>query len=61
MADPGRLRRLADDMAGRAAEDEGFAALAVLAHAVLESLVNQLGREEIQSFHERARFLPKSC
>ena len=62
MADPGRLLRLADDMAGRAAEDEGFAALAVLAtQAVLESLVNQLGREEIQSFDERARFLPKSC
>ena len=60
MADPGRLLRLADDMARRAAEDEGFAALAVLAaHAVLESLVNQLGREEIQSFNERARFLPK--
>lgn len=30
MADPGRLLRLADDMAGRAAEDEGFVALAVL-------------------------------
>jgi hypothetical protein len=61
MANPGRLLRLADDMAGRAAEDEGFAALAVLAaHAVLESLVNQLGREEVQSFNERARFLPKS-
>src|SRR6266498_3337413 len=60
MANPGRLLRLADDMAGRAAEDEGFAALAVLAaHAVLESLVNQLGREEIQSINERARFLPK--
>jgi hypothetical protein len=60
MANPGRLLRLADDMAGRAAEDEGFAALAVLAaHAVLEALVNQLGRKEIQSFNERARFLPK--
>jgi hypothetical protein len=60
MADPGRLLRLADDMARRAAEDEGFAAFAVLgAHAVLESLVNQLGRQEIQSFNERARFLPK--
>src|SRR5215218_7728937 len=47
-------------MARRAAEDEGFAALAVLAaHAGLESLVNQLGREEIPSFNERARFLPK--
>jgi hypothetical protein len=31
MADPGRLLQLADDMAGRAAEDEGFAALAILA------------------------------
>jgi hypothetical protein len=60
LANPGRLLRLADDMAGRAAEDEGFAALAVLAaHAVLESLVNELGRQEIQSFNERARFLPK--
>jgi hypothetical protein len=28
MANPGRLLRLADDMAGRAAEDEGFAVLA---------------------------------
>jgi hypothetical protein len=60
MGDPGRLLRLADDMAGRGAKDEGFTALAVLAaHAVLESLVNQLGRQEIQSFNERARFLPK--
>jgi hypothetical protein len=60
MANPGGLLRLADDMVGRAAEDEGFAALAILAaHAVLESLVNQLGREEIPSFNERARFLPK--
>jgi hypothetical protein len=60
MANPGRLLRLADDMAGRAAEEEGFAALAVLAaHAALESLVNRLGRQEIQSFNERARFLPK--
>ena len=62
MAAPGRLLRLADDMAGRAAGDEGFAALAVLAaHAVHESLVIQLDREEIQSFNERARCLPKSC
>ena len=60
MADPGQLLRLADEMAGRAAEDEGFAGLAVLAaHAALESLVNQLGKEEIGSFNERARFLPK--
>jgi len=60
MADPGPLLRLADEMAGRAAEDDGFAWLAVLAaHAALESLVNQLGREEIGSFNERARFLPK--
>jgi hypothetical protein len=59
MADPGRLLHLADEMAGRAAEDEGFAVLAVLAaHAALESLVNHLGREEIGSFNERARFLP---
>jgi hypothetical protein len=60
MADPGRLLRLADEMAGRAEEDEGFAELAVLAaHAALESLVNWLGRKEIESFNERARFLPK--
>jgi hypothetical protein len=60
MADPGQLLRLADEMAGRAAKDGGFAVLAVLAaHAALESLVNQLGREEIGSFNERARFLPK--
>jgi hypothetical protein len=60
MADPGQLLSLADEMAGRAAEEERFAALAVLAaHAALESLVNQLGREEIGSFNERARFLPK--
>jgi hypothetical protein len=60
MADPGRLLRLADEMADRAGEDEGFAWLAVLAaHAALESLVSQLGREEIGSFNERARFLPK--
>jgi hypothetical protein len=60
MADPGRLLRLADEMAVRAEEDEGFAELAVLgAHAALESLVNRLGREEIGSFNERARFLPK--
>jgi hypothetical protein len=60
MADPGRLLQLADEMAVRAEEDEGFAELAVLgAHAALESLVNRLGREEIGSFNERARFLPK--
>ena len=60
MAYPGRLLQLAGEMAGRAAEDEGYAGLAVLAvHAALESLVNQLGREEIRSFNERARFLPK--
>jgi hypothetical protein len=60
MADPGRLLHLADEMAGRAAANEGFAWLAVLAaHAALESLVNQLGRQEIGSFNERARFLPK--
>jgi hypothetical protein len=60
MADPGQLLSLADEMAGRAAEEERFTALVVLAaHAALESLVNQLGREEIESFNERARFLPK--
>jgi len=60
MTDPGQLLRLADEMVGRAEEEEGFAVLAVLAaHAALESLVNQLGREEIKSFNERARFLPK--
>jgi hypothetical protein len=60
MADPAQLLLLADEMAGRAAAKEGFAGLAVLAaHAALESLVNQLGREEIGSFNERARFLPK--
>ena len=60
MAEPGGLLRLAEEMADRAAEDEGFASLAVLAaHTALESLVNQLGREEIGSFNERARFLPK--
>jgi hypothetical protein len=60
MADPGELLRLSDEMIGRAAEDEGFALLAILAaHAALESLVNRLGREEIESFNERARFLPK--
>lgn len=60
MAEPGQLLRLADEMAGRAAEEEGYAALAVLAaHAALEAMVNQFGREEIGSFNERARFLPK--
>jgi hypothetical protein len=60
MTDPGQLLRLADEMVGRAEEDEGFAVLAVLAaHTALESLVNQLGRQEIKSFNERARFLPK--
>src|SRR3990172_7433910 len=60
MAHPGQLLRLADEMAGRAAQDEGFAGVAGRAeHAALESLANQLGREEIGSFNERARFLPK--
>jgi hypothetical protein len=58
--DAGRLLRLAEEMAAEAAEDEGFAALAVLSsHAALEGLVNRLGKEEIPSFNERARFLPK--
>jgi hypothetical protein len=60
MADPGRLLRMAGEMADRAAEEEGFAEHAIIAaHAALESLVNRLGREEIGSFNERARFLPK--
>lgn len=60
MADPEQLLRLADEMADRAKGDERLAALAILAaHAALESLVNRLGREEIVSFNERARFLPK--
>jgi hypothetical protein len=59
--EPGRVLALADEMAGRAAEeDAGRAALAVLAaHAALESVVNQLGAEAIPSFNYRARFLPK--
>ncbi len=60
MVEPGRLLRLAEEMAARAADDEGLAGLAVLAsHTALESMVNRLGREEIASFNERARFLPK--
>ena len=59
--EPGRLLALADEMACRAAqEDGGRAALAVLAaHAALEAVVNQLGAEAIGSFNYRARFLPK--
>lgn len=60
MVEPSHLLRLAGEMAARADQDEGLAALAVLAsHATLESMVNQLGRQEIASFNERARFLPK--
>jgi hypothetical protein len=45
MVEPSLLFRLADEMAAGADEDEGLAALAVLAsHAALESMVNQLGR-----------------
>lgn len=48
MADPGPLLRLANDIASRAVEVEGFAVPAVLAaHAALESLVNQLGRQGV--------------
>jgi hypothetical protein len=59
--EPERLLALADEMAGRAAEeDAGHAALAVLAaHAALEAMVNRLGAETIDSFNYRARFLPK--
>jgi len=60
MTDPDKLLHLADEIADRAEEDEGFVVLAILAaHAALESLVNKLGRDEIRSFNERARFLPK--
>jgi hypothetical protein len=60
MIEPGRLLGLAEEMAARAAEDEGLAGLAILSsHAALESLVNRLGKEQIASFNERARFLPK--
>lgn len=57
----GRLLALADEMAGRATEEDASrAALAVLAaHAALEAMVNQLGAEKIGSFNYRARFLPK--
>jgi hypothetical protein len=43
--DPGRLLGVAEEMAGRAQEeDAGHAALAVLAaHAALEAMVNRLG------------------
>jgi hypothetical protein len=56
-----RLLELADEIAGRAREeDAGHAALAILAaHAALEAMVNHLGGETIGSFNYRARFLPK--
>jgi hypothetical protein len=59
--EPGHLLRLAEEMAGRAQEDDGgHAAMAVLAaHAALEAMVNRLGGETIGSFNYRARFLPK--
>ena len=60
MGEPGRLFRLADQMAAKAGEDEGLIELAVLSsHAALESLVNRVGSEKIASFNQRARFLPK--
>lgn len=60
MVEPERLVRLAERMAARADEDDGLAALGVLAsHAALESLVNRLGTDKIASFNQRARFLPK--
>lgn len=60
MVQPGRLLLAADEMAARADADPSQAVMAILvAHAALESLVNQLGGEEIASFNYRARFLPK--
>src|SRR5712691_8254372 len=60
MSEPAQFLTLAEEMAGRAAEDPGYAALTILAaHAALEALVNRLGGEGIQSFNYRARFLPK--
>jgi len=59
--EPGRLLRLAEEMATRAREEDvAHAALAVLAaHTALEATVNRLGGETIGSFNYRARFLPK--
>src|SRR6266702_5603352 len=59
--EPRGLLGLAEEMAGRAREeDTGHAALAVLAaHAALEAMVNRWGGETIGSFNYRARFLPK--
>ena len=60
MIEPARLLALAEEMAAQAADDPGYAALAVLAsHAALEAKVNRLGAEVIASFNYRARFLPK--
>src|SRR3989442_7345984 len=60
VSEPAQFLTLAEEMAGRAAEDPGYAALAILAaHAALEALVNRLGGEGIASFNYRARFLPK--
>ena len=60
MSEPAQFLTLAEEMAGRAAEDPTYAALAILAdHAALEALVNRLGGEGIESFNYRARFLPK--
>ncbi len=59
--EPERLLRLAEEMAGRAPDEEaGYSAMAVLAaHAALEATVNGLGGETMASFNYRARFLPK--
>ncbi len=60
MIEPARYFALAEEMAGRADEDPGYAALTILsAHAALEAAVNRLGRAVIPSFKQRARFLPK--
>jgi hypothetical protein len=49
--EPGRLLELAEEMAGRAREEDvDHAALAVLAaHAALEAMVNRLGQVEDQT------------
>jgi hypothetical protein len=60
MSEPAQFLTLAEEMAVRATQGPGYAALAILAaHAALEAQVNRLGGEEIESFNYRARFLPK--
>jgi len=60
MVEPGTLLSVADELAAGASDGRGRAVAAVLAaHGALETLVNQVGGEEIASFNYRARFLPK--